>query len=328
MTTFRPEALSADAAADHPTATDGRAPAETRARLRRWATTASVAVASTLALVALAGWLLTGSVTILSALLDSVGDLAASSIALISVRYALRPPDRTHRFGHGKAEPLGALVQSIFIGASALFLTFESAKRLLDPEPISRPELGIAVIVVGMVITLALILFQRHVVRRTGSLAIEADALHYRGHTVMGAAIIASLWIYAETGITWVDPVVAVGIAAYWLWSARKIALSSLDVLMDREWPAEDREAVGRIVAAHPAVRGWHDLRTRSAGTTRFVELHLELDPQMTLDRAHDVTDDVEAALAHAFPDTEVTVHQEPAGLEDARLDHRIAAAE
>ena len=301
-------------------------PATTRSdRLRRRATYASVAVGSVLAIAKLAAWLLTGSVTILSSLLDSFVDVAASAIVLVSVSQALRPPDRSHRFGHGKAEPLGALAQAAFIAGSGLFVVFQAADRLIDPEPLRTTAVGIAVMVLSIVATAGLVLFQRHVVRVTGSLAVAADSLHYKGDLLINLAVIATLIVYANTGIVWLDPVVALAIAAYLLVNAVLVGRKALDLLMDRELPQSDRARIEAVVRADTRVRGLHDLRTRSSGTTTFIELHLELDGTLSLNEAHDIADAVETALAEAFPGAAILIHQEPAGLQDARLDDKIA---
>ncbi|MGO1075688.1 cation diffusion facilitator family transporter [Inquilinus sp. CA228] len=295
-----------------------------RDRLLRLATTVSVSVASTLAVLKLAAWLVTGSAAILSSLLDSLVDVAASGILLISVRHALRPPDRSHRFGHGKAEPLGAIAQAAFVGGSALLLIFESAGRFITPEPVAEVPIGIAVMAISLVATVLLVMFQRGVARRTGSTAIEADRLNYVGDTATSVVVLAVLVIGQRPGWQWLDPAAAIGVALWLLVSAARIARRAVDHLMDRELPREDRDRIAAIVRADPEVAGLHDLRTRSAGGTRFIELHVEMDGNLTLWQAHTICDRVEAALSDAFPDAEVILHQEPAGLEDERLDHRI----
>ena len=295
-----------------------------RDRLLRLATTVSVSVASTLAVLKLAAWLVTGSAAILSSLLDSMVDVAASGILLISVRHALRPPDRSHRYGHGKAEPLGAIAQAAFVGGSALLLIFESAGRFITPAPIVEVPLGIAVMSISLVATVLLVVFQRSVARRTGSTAIEADRLNYVGDTATSLVVLAVLVIGQRPGWLWLDPAVAIGVALWLLVSAARIARRAVDHLMDRELPQEDRVRIAAIVRADPEVAGLHDLRTRSAGGTRFIELHVEMDGSLTLWQAHTVCDRLEAALSAAFPDAEVILHQEPAGLDDERLDHRI----
>jgi ferrous-iron efflux pump FieF len=295
-----------------------------RDRLLKLATTVSVSVASTLAVLKLAAWLVTGSAAILSSLLDSLVDVAASGILLISVRHALRPPDRSHRFGHGKAEPLGAIAQAAFVGGSALLLIFESAGRFITPTPIVEVPLGIAVMSISLVATVLLVVFQRGVARRTGSTAIEADRLNYVGDTATSVVVLAVLVIGQRPGWQWLDPAAAIGVALWLLVSAARIARRAVDHLMDRELPQEDRVRIAAIVRADAEVAGLHDLRTRSAGGTRFIELHVEMEGSLTLWQAHTVCDRLEAALSAAFPDAEVILHQEPAGLDDERLDHRI----
>lgn len=295
-----------------------------RDRLLKLATTVSVSIASTLAVLKLAAWLVTGSAAILSSLLDSLVDVAASGILLISVRHALRPPDRSHRFGHGKAEPLGAIAQAAFVGGSALLLIFESAGRFITPTPIVEVPLGIAVMSISLVATVLLVVFQRSVARCTGSTAIEADRLNYVGDTATSVVVLAVLVIGQRPGWLWLDPAAAIGVALWLLLSAARIARRAVDHLMDRELPREDRDRIAAIVRADAEVAGLHDMRTRSAGGTRFIELHVEMDGGLTLWQAHTICDRVEAALSDAFPDAEVILHQEPAGLDDERLDHRI----
>ncbi len=289
------------------------------------ATYASVAVGTTLAIAKLAAWLVTGSVTVLSSLLDSLVDVAASVIILISVHHALRPPDRAHRYGHGKAEPLGALAQAAFIAGSGLFVVFQAIDRLIDPEPLSAPFVGIAVMLVSIIATTGLVVFQHYVIRATNSLAIAADSLHYKGDLLINLAVVGTLVAFQQTGIVWLDPLVAMAIAAYLLVNAALVGREAFDLLMDRELPQDDRDRIEAVVLADRRVLGLHDLRTRSSGTTTFIELHLELDGALTLVRAHDVADDVEAALAGVFAGAEIIIHQEPAGLDDRRLDDAIA---
>jgi len=295
-----------------------------RDRLLRLATTVSVSVASTLAVLKLAAWLVTGSAAILSSLLDSLVDVAASGILMISVRHALRPPDRSHRFGHGKAEPLGAVAQAAFVGGSALLLIFESIGRFITPEPVAEVPLGIAVMLVSLVATVALVLFQRSVARRTESTAIAADRLNYVGDSATSLVVLAVLVIGQRPGWQWLDPAAAIGVALWLLVSAARITRRAADHLMDRELPHADRTRIAAIVRADAEVVDLHDMRTRSAGGTRFIELHVEMDGALTLWQAHTVCDRLEAALSAAFPDAEVILHQEPAGLDDDRLDHRI----
>lgn len=305
------------------TATDGA----DQGRLRRLAAIASLSLAVVLAAAKLAAAIVTGSLAVLSSMIDSLGDIAASSVTFASVRIAQRPPDRRHRFGHGKAESLSALAQAAIVAGSAGYVLLDGVQRLAAPRPVEQTGLGIAVMLVAIVATLALVLFQRRVVRLTGSQAIAADSLHYRADLLTNLAVIASLVVTERLALPWVDPLVAALIAGWLLRQALRIAKDAIDVLMDHELPTPEREQITALVLAHPEVQGVHDLRTRLAGGTRFIELHVELDGGMTVSAAHDVTDALEEELRAAFPDAEIIIHQEPAGLDDSRLDHRISRA-
>jgi ferrous-iron efflux pump FieF len=287
------------------------------ARLMRLATYASVAVASSLILVKLWAWLYTDSISLLSTLIDSLLDVVASLINLFAVRHALVPADREHRFGHGKAEPLAALGQTAFIAGSALFLVFQAGHRLFDPRPVLHGEIGIAVMVVAIVVTFALTRFQAHVVRQTGSVAIEADSLHYVGDMLVNGAVIVALLLASEFGWAVADPAFGIAIAGYIMYNAWRIARGSLDMLMDRELPEAERARIREIALANPKVRDLHDLRTRSSGRRTFIQVHIEMDGNLTLFNAHNVADEVAAALREAFPGAEVMIHQDPLGLDE-----------
>ena len=261
------------------------------ARLMRLATYASVATAMVLIGVKLVAWLYTDSVSLLSTLIDSVLDALASIINLLAVRHALMPADREHRFGHGKAEPLAALGQATFISGSALFLVFEASHRLFTPAPIAHTGFGIGVMAFAIAATFVLTRFQAYVVRKTGSIAIKADSLHYFGDLLVNGSVIVALLLVSQLGWDWADPVFGLGIAAYILYCAWRIARGAYDMLMDRELPDEDRQRIKDIVQAHPAVIGLHDLRTRASGRDTFIQIHLELDGEMTLLRSHEITD-------------------------------------
>jgi ferrous-iron efflux pump FieF len=287
-----------------------------RARLVRAATYASMAVALTLLAAKFVAWMLTGSVSLLSSLIDSALDLLASAITWFAVRHATDPADREHRFGHGKAEALSALAQAGFILASTVALIFAAGERLLLPHVLVHEEVGIAVSVFSIVLTAGLALFQRSVVRRTRSVAITADAMHYRSDLLINVAVAAALLITMRFGIVWIDSAMAIVIALYLLLSVRAILQQSLDVLMDRELPQADRLRIEAIVRAHPASRHLHGLRTRTSGLTRFIELHVAFDPDHSLAVAHRYGDEIEAAIKVAFPDAEVLLHHDPFGLE------------
>ncbi len=289
------------------------------ARLMRLATYASVTVAGILIVTKFFAWAATDSVSLLSTLIDSLLDAAASMINLLAVRHALTPADDEHRFGHGKAEPLAGLAQAAFIVGSALFLVLEAGERLVHPKALANTEIGYAVMGFSIVLTVILVAFQRYVVRRSGSVAISADSLHYQTDVLINASVIASLYMTSSLGWTVADPLFAVGIAGYIIWTAWRIGQSALNILMDRELPDAERRRIYDIAMSHDGVRGLHDLRTRSAGHRVFIQMHLEMDGAMTLTDAHEIADDVEMRVLEAFPNAEVIVHEDPEGVEEVR---------
>ena len=288
---------------------------EEKARLMRLATLFSMAVAIMMIGAKLAAWILTGSVALLSTLVDSTLDAVASLVNFLAVRHALQPADHDHRFGHAKAEPLAGLAQSAFIAGSALFLIGESAERLFNPAPIKDPGFGIVVMAVAVAVTLALVLFQRMVVQKTGSLAVGADHLHYMGDLMMNAAVIISLLVTTQLGFGMADPLFAILIALYLIYGSWGIAKRSYNLLMDREMPDEMRSRILQICKAEPGIKGVHDLRTRSAGMTDFIQVHLSMDADISLRQAHEMSDRVEAALLREFPHADVIIHQDPHGV-------------
>jgi len=285
--------------------------------MMRLATGAAVAVALVLIAAKFAAWIATGSVALLSTLVDSAVDAVASILNLIAVRQALQPADNEHRFGHGKAEPLAGLGQSAFIAGSALFVIGEAGKRLFVPEPVVHNMVGIVVMVASIALTMVLLRFQRMVVRETGSLAVRADATHYLGDLLMNGAVIVALVAQATLGLPYVDPILAIVIAIVLIRSAWTISHESLDLLMDHELPETQRDRIIAICHTHPEVRNVHDLRTRSTGHDSFIQLHLELDADMALSRAHVISDEVEASIRAEFPTAEVIIHQDPAGVDE-----------
>ncbi|HJY50769.1 MAG TPA: cation diffusion facilitator family transporter [Stellaceae bacterium] len=288
-------------------------------RLRRMATYASVAVAAVLIAVKFAAWLETGSVALLSSLVDSLLDAVASLVNLVAVRHAMSPADREHRFGHGKAEPLAVLGQSAFITGSAMLLLAEAVRRLIWPVPVENPPAGIAVMIFSIAVTIALVLYQRHVVRRTGSIAITADELHYRSDLVLNTSVIAALLLGSVLDFPLLDPLFGAAIGIWIVYSAVRLARLSLFQLMDHELPDEEREKIRAIAQSHPDVAAAHDLRTRVAGPTAFIQIHIEMDGGLSLIRAHEISDEVEAELRAAYPHAEVMIHQDPEGIEEPR---------
>lgn len=288
-----------------------------RARLTLRAAIASSAMAITLIALKAYAAVQTSSMAMLGSLADSGLDLVASLIVLFAVRVAAQPADREHRFGHGKAEALAALVQVILISFSAMFIAFRSTQRLISGAQTGAAELGIGVSVVAIVFTIALIMYQRHVVKRTGSVAIGTDRLHYSSDLLLNASVIVALLLDQLAGLTGADALFGLLIALWLLWGAWSASSHALDQLMDREWPDELRERFLAATKDYPELAGLHDLRTRSSGMHFFAQFHVWVPAQWTVQEAHDRLDAVEEALQRRFPDTEILIHVDPEGQTD-----------
>ena len=286
-------------------------------RLRVRATYASLAVAAVLIAAKLVVWISTDSVALLSSLVDSFVDAAASLVNFFAVRQAIVPADREHRFGHGKAEPLAALGQSAFLIGSAILLMFEAVRRLVSPAPVEGAAAGIAVMVFAIAVTLVLVAYQRHVIRHTGSIAVGADELHYRSDLILNLGVIATLMLGSTLHLPILDPLFGGAVGLWIIYGAVRIARLSLVQLMDREMPDTERARVRAIAEGHPEVTAVHDIRTRIAGPTTFIQLHIEMDGGMNLLRAHEISDAVEAQIQAAFPQAEILIHEDPAGIEE-----------
>ena len=286
------------------------------ARLMRMAALASVSVASILIILKAFAWWFSGSISLLGSLTDSSLDLMASVVNFIAIRTALQPPDEDHRFGHGKAEAISGLMQAMLIMAAAAFLLWESIWRVSSPSPIERSDLAIGVSVIAIILTLGLVIFQKHVIARSNSVAIAADNLHYMGDLLMNVAVIAAI-VFATTFDTpWADGAFGIAIALYIAKAASEIGRSSIDMLMDKEFDQEKRDLIINTAMETPMVMGIHDLKTRQSGLDSFIQFHIELPPDMTLKEAHFISDDVESHIGEKFPNAEIIIHLDPVGIE------------
>lgn len=280
----------------------------------RLATYASVATAVSLILAKAWAWWQSDSVSMLATLTDSSLDLLASLVTLFAIYHALQPADKEHRFGHGKAEPLAGLWQALFVSLSALFLLYQAVQRLITPKPITEAVFtSIGVMLFAIVLTGLLLLFQRHVINRTGSTAISADALHYKTDFLINISIIVAI-VLAAVGWHRVDAIMAIAIAFYILHSAWQIMRDAINLLMDHELPVEQRQQIQDLVLNHAEVCGLHDLRTRQSGLQIFIQLHLELDGDISLQQANVICRQVEQDLRGQFADAEVLINPHPAG--------------
>ena len=291
--------------------------AEERARLTARAALASTAMAVMLIALKAYAAVRTSSMAMLGSLADSGLDLVASLIVLLAVRIAAQPADYEHRFGHGKAEALASLVQVILISFSALFIGFRSIQRLISGAQTGEAELGIGVSVIALVLTTVLISYQRSVVKRTGSLAIGTDRLHYSSDLLLNGSVIAALALDQLVGLTGADAVFGLIIAAWLLWGAWRSSSQALNQLMDREWPDDLRESFLAAAKEYPELAGLHDLRTRTSGTHNFAQFHVWVPAEWTVQEAHDRLDAVEEELQQRFPNTEILIHVDPEGQTD-----------
>jgi ferrous-iron efflux pump FieF len=285
-----------------------------RVFLTRSAAFASIAMALFLGL--LKGWavLQTGSTSMLGSLADTALDFVASLATLAGVWIASQPADESHRFGHGKAEALSAMFQVILIVLSGGAIAFRAIVRLAEGGQVEAAGQGILVSVIAIVATFALLAWQRHVIRKTGSLAIRTDNVHYKSDLLLNLAVIAALAIDQYLGFHQADPLFGLGIAGWLLWGAWRASHEAVDNLMDREWPEEKRLRFVEQAARHPELSKLHDLRTRTSGHRDFAQFHVDLPPGMTVAKAHDIVERVEADLLAAFPGLELVIHIDPEG--------------
>ncbi|MCF7353563.1 CDF family cation-efflux transporter FieF [Vibrio sp. CK2-1] len=284
---------------------------KTYSKLVNSAAWAAMVIATILLLVKLVAWWQTNSVSLLASLVDSLLDMAASLTNLLVVRYATQPADDEHQFGHGKAESLAALAQAMFISGSACFLLLNGVDRFFRPQELVSPELGVWVSGFAILLTSGLVLFQKHVVRKTGSQAIAADSLHYQTDLFMNIAIMIAL-VLSWYGLKQADAVFAVGIGLYILYSAYQMAQEAVQSLLDRQLPEEEVQAIHLACVSVEGVLGAHDLRTRMSGPVRFIQVHIELDDNLPLVEAHRISDEVEGKLETLFPHSDVLIHQDP----------------
>lgn len=286
-----------------------------QASLARSAAFASIATA--LLLVALKLWASwrTGSTAMLGSLADTALDLVASVATLVGVWIAAQPADENHRFGHGKAEALAAIFQVMLITLSAGGIALRAVTRLVDGGETAAAGSGIAVSAIAILATFALLAWQRHVIARTGSVAIKTDHLHYQSDLLLNLAVIAALVLDQYLGFGAADPLMGLAIAAWLVWGAWRAGGEAIDHLMDHEWPEEKRAAFLEVLARHPDIRGVHDLRTRTSGADDFVQFHMAVEPHLSIVEVHRLMDEVEARIAREFPGVEVLIHPDPQGL-------------
>ncbi|QDE29745.1 cation diffusion facilitator family transporter [Shewanella polaris] len=275
------------------------------------ASRASIATALCLIVIKLIAWLYSGSASMLGSLTDSFADALASIVNFIAIRYAIVPADKDHRYGHGKAEPLASLAQAAFILGSASLLLLYGGEKLINPVPVTNPMSGIVVSIIAIVLTFALVLLQRHALVKTNSSVVEADSLHYKSDLLLNAAVLLAL-VLAQYGWWWADGLFAVFIALFIGNQAIGLSYRSIQSLLDRELDDDTRNKIKALAKQDPRVQGVHDLRTRQAGKTTFIQLHMELAGDLSLYDAHKIAEKAEFTIKAAFDDAEVIIHQDP----------------
>lgn len=281
-------------------------------KLIRITSYASVIVAAVLIIMKLFGWWVTNSVSLQASLIDSLLDAIASFVNMIAIYHALKPADKRHSYGHGKIESLAALGQSIFIGASAIWLLYEAYERFEAHESIQQTQTGLLIMVAAVIISFLLVSFQKYVVQRTQSQAIAADMLHYKADLMVNIAVIISLLSAAFFEVDWLDAIFGILIGIYIFWTAWKIMVSAFNVLLDTELDEEDREKILKIISTHPEVIHVKNLRTRRSGLQQFFQLNLVMDPDISLRKADLAANEVEQQVLKAYPKSEVTIRFVP----------------
>jgi ferrous-iron efflux pump FieF len=284
--------------------------------LMRRAAILSLGMSVVLVAIKLFAYLVTHSVSVLASFADSALDLFTSSLNLLAIRSALTPADAEHRFGHGKAEPLAGLAQGAFIAGSATFLVIQAISRFVDPQPVSHGPVALLVMFISLAGSVGVVAYQRYVVAHTGSLAVGADKVHYTGDVVTNIGVIFAIILSAGFKMEKADPIIALFVAGVLVWTAWGVFRTSYDQLMDHELADDARDQIIQIAMGHDEVRNVHDLRTRAAGIHSFIQFHIELDPHITLTRAHEVSDEVEHQVCAQFPHADVIIHQDPVGAE------------
>ncbi|ATD04353.1 ferrous-iron efflux pump FieF [Pseudoalteromonas tetraodonis] len=260
-------------------------------------------------------WLASGSASMLGSLTDSLMDITATLMSFLVLSYALRPADDDHRFGHGKAEALAGLGQAAFIAGSGCLLMFHGIERLINPVELSHSLLGVWVSIFAIACTLVIVFVQNKVVKHTESIAIKADSVHYKGDLILNAAVLLAI-LLAYYGVLYADPLFAIGVAGYLLYNSWDIATESASHLMDKELPDEEKQSIFEIARNHNDVYGVHGIRTRQGGKVKFIQLHLELDDNLPLIRAHKVADEVELMITQQFEsEVDILIHLDPLSL-------------
>jgi cation diffusion facilitator family transporter len=303
--------------------------AETSQRLRRLASNISFAMAVCLVGIKVVAWLLTGSMALLAAAVDGILDVCTSLVTFVGIRFAERPEDQNHRFGHGKGETLAAFLQALLLAGAGCTLVYQAIRQFVHPRALEKLEAGLLMTAGSLVAVGCLVAVQSWVIRRTRSAAIIADRQHYVADIVVNIGVLVSLGTSWLTHWQRVDPVIGLGLSVYMIWCAWRMVHNALQSLLDEELPVEERAHIEQTVRACAGAVDLHDLRTRNATDRKFIEFHLEMDGDITVRAGHDICERAAAAVRALYDgNAEVLIHAEPAGIDDERLDLRLTGGE
>ncbi|MDO8614392.1 MAG: cation diffusion facilitator family transporter [Dehalococcoidia bacterium] len=271
--------------------------------------------------------LISNSIAVISDAVDSGTDLTAGAAALLSVRISANPADEEHPYGHGKVESISAAVAATIIAIGGGFVVFQALRRLLGETPDINVGVGLAAMLVAAGANIVMSFFMTREARRSGSLALRAESKHLETNVVQACAIIAGLLLVAATGEAVLDPIVALGLAAYMGWTAIGLVRTATSEMMDMALPAEELQAIHDVLVAHEhELRGFHRLRTRRSGATRHVDMHVLVDAGKPFAEAHEIGDHIEHEIQQRLPGSIVVVHVEPDdGQEGDSLDDLVA---
>ena len=293
-------------------------------KLKKNAATASVCLSIFLSILKAYAAFHTGSLAILSSLIDSLTDILASIITFIAIKISSRPANYNHRYGFGKAEALSTLAQAAFITGSSFFVIYDSIIRTFNPQNIKQPQMGIGIMLISLTLTLILIHYQNVVTKKTNSQAIKADSKHFTTDIITNLSIIVTLIIVNYLHWNWFDTLAAFLVSSYLLLSAFILTKQALNILMDKELNDDIRKQITNLVGSCHFVKGIHDLRTHDLGGTYMFEFHLELDGRLTLNTTHNYCNIVEDEIKKQFPNSQIIIHQDPFGLNEERLDEKL----
>lgn len=293
-------------------------------KLKNLAATASIITSVLLTIIKAFAAFMTGSLSILSSMIDSLSDVVSSFITFIAVKFSDKPANNKHRYGYGKAESVSALMQSAFIIGSAGFILYDGINHFIKPSEIKETDNGILIMIISLFSTGALILLQKYVIKKTKSLAISADSLHYVVDLLSNFAVIISLSIVHYWQLYWIDIITAIGIAFYLIYNTWHLTCSALNEITDAELPQDIKDEITALVMSVPDIKGCHDFRSRVSGSRFFIEIHLEFDGNLTLNRTHRLSDLAESKILEKYPQSQIIIHQDPYGLKEDRLDYNV----